>query len=60
MREKLIKAVELVRAREARERVKEMTDEQLEDEIASGLGLPTGTKFTDEQLKMIMKHQSAR
>ena len=55
MREKLIKAVELVREREALERLQEMTDEQIEDWIAASLGLPAGTKFTDEQLEMMLR-----
>jgi hypothetical protein len=57
MREKLIEALERVRAREARERVKEMTDEQLDAMIAADLGLPLGIKFTDEQLQIIARSQ---
>jgi len=56
MREKLIKAVELLRAREARERAKNMTDEQLEAEIAADLGLQPGIKLTDEQLERIVNY----
>lgn len=59
MREKLIAALEIVRTREARERVKEMTDEHLEAVITAELGLPLGTNFTDEQLQMIARSQQS-
>lgn len=55
MRDKLIAALERVRAQEARERAKEMTDDGLEAIITDGLGLPTGTKFSEEQLHLIAR-----
>jgi len=57
MREKLIAAFEQLRAMEAQKRVKEMSDVELEAMIAASLGLPPGTKFSDEQLKMILRSQ---
>jgi hypothetical protein len=48
-RARLIEAVQ----RSESQRFHEMTDAQLEAFIASGLGLPLGTTFTDEQLEMI-------
>jgi hypothetical protein len=49
--------IEAVRSVQAKHEVKEMTDQQLREVICSGLGLPLGTTFTDEQLEMIAKHR---
>ena len=58
MREKLIRALEQQRARKAKERFEQMTDEELEAVIAAELGLPPGVRFTDEQLEMIGRAMS--
>jgi hypothetical protein len=52
-RAQLIEAVERSRVQQ---KIKEMTDEELIATICTGLGLPPGTTFTDEQLQMIAKH----
>jgi hypothetical protein len=51
------KLLEAVRSVQAEQEAREMTDEQLLEVICSGLGLPAGTTFTDEQLEMIAKHR---
>ena len=56
-REKLIGAVRDIRSKAAAEEAREMTDIQLEAVICSHQGLPSGTAFTDEQLKMIIEHR---
>ena len=53
MREKMIAALEVLRQREARERVKEMSEADLEAVIAADLKLPAGTTSTRGQLEMI-------
>ena len=53
-RTQLIEAARRIRAKQE---AKEMTDGQLMEVICSGLGLPAGTSFTDEQLEMIAKHR---
>jgi len=45
--------IEGVRRLQAQEAARKMSDTQLMAVITSDLGLPTGTPFTDEQLKMI-------
>jgi hypothetical protein len=53
-RSQLLKAVERIQATERQKAAREMTDEQLMEVITTGLGLPSGTPFTDEQLAMIV------
>jgi len=48
--------LEAVRHAQAQHEVREMTDEQLNAAICSGLGLPLGTVFTEEQLEMIANY----
>ena len=45
------------RQRAADEAALQMSDPELMEVICSGLGLPIGTQFTDEQLQMILDHQ---
>ena len=45
--------IEAVQQSQTQQEVREMTDEQLNDIICSGLGLPKGTEFSDDQLRMI-------
>ena len=53
-RERLIEAAERAYWRE---RVKEMSDAELEAHLCSSLGLPPGTTFTDDQLEMIQQYR---
>jgi len=55
-RQSLIEAVEQV---QARQRAREMSEEELDAAICEGLGLPRGTQFTDEQWEMILAGGSA-
>jgi hypothetical protein len=60
-RSQLLRAVGRIQATErqkaSQEAAREMTDEQLMEVITTGLGLPAGTPFTDEQLDMIASHR---
>jgi hypothetical protein len=59
MRSKLIEAVDRVQRQEARQRFEAMPDEDMSAWICTSLGLPAGTRFTDEQLEMLLEHGNA-
>jgi len=52
--------LEAVRRARVQQEMREMTDEQLNAVICSSLGLPLGTTFTDEQLRMIINNPERR
>lgn len=54
-REQLLASVQDMEREHFSRQLRTMTDEELNNEICDGLGLPRGTQFTDEQLEMLIE-----
>jgi hypothetical protein len=53
-RASLLQSVQMA---QTQQRLREMSDDELQELIAQGLGLPAGTRFTDAQIDMLIEHE---
>jgi hypothetical protein len=54
-REQLLASVQDMQREQFTRQLRTMTDEELNNAICDGLGLPRCTQFTDEQLEMLIE-----